>query len=101
VLEAAGRLEHDERGREGEHLADELRDPTLVVRHTQRGAVGQAGEVEHGLADVDADEAVHPILQGRRTGRRTIDTRPHLAGCGLTSGQLFGLAAIRMGWRPG
>ena len=68
----------------------ELDQALIVVRDRPVLAVGQRGDGEHGLRDIDADEAVH-----HHPPRETIDVaRP----CGMRGGgprQLFGLSAIQ------
>ena len=53
---ATGGFEHDQGGRERLTVGDELADPLLGVGDAAGLAAGQAGELELGLRDINADE---------------------------------------------
>ncbi len=95
-FEAAGGLQHDEGRGEGNESWGELGESLVIMGDGPTLPVGERGDVERRLRDIDADVAVPEWL---RTGN---DRRgPPLRDAGSCPRQRFGLSAINHGWHPG
>ena len=95
-LETAGGFHDDEDGGEGHESRGQFGETLVIVSDGSALPVGEGGEVERRLRDIDADEAVHKRLRARNDRRG-----PTLRDAGSSARQLFGLSAINDGWHPG
>jgi|GEM_PF-2745840 len=90
-----GKPEDDQGGCQGAEAGEELGQALVVIGDRPAFPVGEGGDVEHRLGDVDPDVAVHEALRSRGNRRG-----PTLRDAGSLPRQLFGLSAKNNGWHP-